>query len=138
MLVNAFVYAFRCFFICPLVYCCFVHLSTFSFCLSPQHILQLFVQILVAIQHVHSLNILHRDLKTQNIMLNKKRSVVKIGDFGISKVLSSKITSAQTVSVQAYTRFGKNFYKSPNSWQINQTFRKNASSFSHAIDFCRM
>ena len=64
-----------------------------------QHILQLFVQILVAIQHVHSLNILHRDLKPQNIMLNKKRSVVKIGDFGISKVLSSKITSAQTVSV---------------------------------------
>lgn len=59
------------------------------------------MQILVAIQHVHSLNILHRDLKPQNIMLNKKRTVVKIGDFGISKVLSSKITSAQTVVIFA-------------------------------------
>ena len=66
--------------------------------LLPQHILQFFAQLLVAIEHIHSLNILHRDLKTQNIMLNKKRTVLKIGDFGISKVLSSKITSAQTVS----------------------------------------
>ncbi|KAL5487288.1 hypothetical protein EMCRGX_G019871 [Ephydatia muelleri] len=65
--------------------------------LNEEHILQVFVQVLIAIHHIHSLNILHRDLKTQNILLNKKRTVVKIGDFGISKVLSSKITSAQTV-----------------------------------------
>ena len=62
-----------------------------------QRILQLFVQLLVAIEYVHSLNILHRDLKTQNVLLNRKRTVLKIGDFGISKVLSSA-TSAITVS----------------------------------------
>ena len=62
--------------------------------------MQFFAQILVALEHVHSRNILHRDLKTQNIMLCKKKKVVKIGDFGISKVLSSKITSAKTVSMQ--------------------------------------
>lgn len=66
-------------------------------CTYTQHILLFFVQLLVAIEHVHLLNILHRDLKTQNVMMNRKRNILKIGDFGISKVLSSKITSAQTV-----------------------------------------
>ncbi|XP_064385824.1 serine/threonine-protein kinase Nek8-like [Halichondria panicea] len=65
--------------------------------MEEDHVLQFFAQLLVAIDHVHSLNILHRDLKTQNVMMNRSRSVLKIGDFGISKVLSSKITSAQTV-----------------------------------------
>ena len=67
---------------------------------SLQRVMQFFAQTLVALEHVHSRNILHRDLKTQNIMLCKKKKVVKIGDFGISKVLSSKITSAKTVSMQ--------------------------------------
>lgn len=49
-----------------------------------------------AIQGIHSHNILHRDLKTQNIMLDRTRKVIKIGDFGISKVLSSK-SKANTV-----------------------------------------
>ena len=52
---------------------------------------------LLSIKHVHAKMILHRDLKTQNILLDKKKKVVKIGDFGISKVLSSK-SKAYTVS----------------------------------------
>ena len=51
---------------------------------------------LLSLQHVHSKQILHRDLKTQNILMDKKREVLKIGDFGISKVLSSK-SKAYTV-----------------------------------------
>ena len=61
-----------------------------GFMLFFQTILCLFAQMLLSLQHVHSKQILHRDLKTQNILLNKRREVLKIGDFGISKVLSSK------------------------------------------------
>ena len=81
--------------------------------LPSQHILQFFAQLVVAIQHVHSLNILHRDLKTQNIMLNHKKTVLKMGDFGISKVLSSKITSAQTV-----WRCCLNLIPKPHAWGL--------------------
>ena len=62
-----------------------------------QEILHFFAQMLLSIKHVHAKMILHRDLKTQNILLDKKKKVVKIGDFGISKVLSSK-SKAYTVS----------------------------------------
>lgn len=73
--------------------------------LEEETILHFFVQILLALHHVHSHLILHRDLKTQNILLDKHRMVVKIGDFGISKILSSKS--------KAYTVVGTPCYISP-------------------------
>ncbi|KAH3849775.1 serine/threonine-protein kinase Nek8-like [Dreissena polymorpha] len=73
--------------------------------LEEEEILCFFAQMLLSIQHVHSKQILHRDLKTQNILLDKTKKVVKIGDFGISKVLSSKS--------KAYTVVGTPCYISP-------------------------
>ncbi|XP_073902573.1 serine/threonine-protein kinase Nek8 isoform X1 [Castor canadensis] len=73
--------------------------------LEEETILHFFVQILLALHHVHTHFILHRDLKTQNILLDKHRMVVKIGDFGISKILSSKS--------KAYTVVGTPCYISP-------------------------
>ncbi|KAL1431594.1 hypothetical protein MTO96_014107 [Rhipicephalus appendiculatus] len=58
--------------------------------LSEGQVLSYFAQVLLALEHVHSRQILHRDLKTQNLLLNQCRSIVKVGDFGISKILSSK------------------------------------------------
>ncbi|KAJ8298869.1 hypothetical protein KUTeg_022929 [Tegillarca granosa] len=55
-----------------------------------------FTQLTMAVQHMHSNKILHRDLKTENVFMTKK-NVVKIGDFGISKVLDSTIDMAKTV-----------------------------------------
>ncbi|XP_075928887.1 serine/threonine-protein kinase Nek8-like isoform X4 [Petromyzon marinus] len=73
--------------------------------LDEDTILHFFVQIALALHHVHSNHILHRDLKTHNILLDKRQTVVKIGDFGISKILSSKS--------KAYTVVGTPCYISP-------------------------
>lgn len=48
--------------------------------------------------------IFFRDLKTANVFLNK-RGIVKIGDFGISKIMNTKVL-AQTV-------LGTPYYFSP-------------------------
>ena len=69
--------------------------------LCTQEILWFFVQMLLSLQHVHSKQILHRDLKTQNILLDKKKRAVKVGDFGISKVLLSK-SKAYTVILYTF------------------------------------
>lgn len=72
--------------------------------LEEETILHFFVQILLALHHVHSHLILHRDLKTQNILLDKHRMVVKIGDFGISKILSSKSKAYTVPGVEGPSR----------------------------------
>ncbi|XP_038075513.1 serine/threonine-protein kinase Nek8-like [Patiria miniata] len=70
--------------------------------LEEGEVLRLFCQLLLSLQHVHSKQILHRDLKTQNILLNKRRDVVKIADFGISKILSSKSKAFTVVGTPCY------------------------------------
>lgn len=62
-------------------------------------------QICLALKHVHDHNILHRDLKSQNIFLTQK-GIVKLGDFGIAKVLDA-------TEGQAQTQIGTPYYLSP-------------------------
>ena len=67
--------------------------------------MRMFVQIVLSLKHVHSANILHRDLKSQNIFLTSN-GMVKLGDFGIAKVLESS-------NDQAQTQIGTPYYLSP-------------------------
>lgn len=45
----------------------------------------LFKQIIEAIGYIHTRNIVHRDIKLDNILLDGKGNV-KIGDFGVSRL----------------------------------------------------
>ena len=65
-------------------------------------IAHLFAQMVVALDYVHSRNILHRDLKSQNVFLTRSLDHVKVGDFGISKILSSKSKAHSLVGTPCY------------------------------------
>ncbi|CAI2373105.1 unnamed protein product [Moneuplotes crassus] len=73
--------------------------------LKEEDILNLFVQICLALKEIHDERIIHRDLKSMNIFLTK-RGILKLGDFGIAKLFS-------TMTVEARTRIGSPCYLSP-------------------------
>jgi len=68
-------------------------------------VLEWFTQATLALKYLHDLRILHRDLKTQNMFLTSEERL-KIGDFGISRVLAS-------TSAFARTMIGTPYYMSP-------------------------
>ncbi len=72
---------------------------------SEHQILDWFTQICLAIKHIHDKKILHRDLKSQNVFLNKN-GIIKLGDFGISKCLEHTLEKVQTI-------VGTPYYLSP-------------------------
>ncbi|XP_050720905.1 serine/threonine-protein kinase Nek4-like [Eriocheir sinensis] len=73
--------------------------------LDESVVLDWFVQIVLAVQYLHANNILHRDLKTQNIFLTQS-NLVKVGDFGIARLLQDRQDLATTT-------IGTPFYLSP-------------------------
>ena len=70
--------------------------------LDEAELVHLFGQIVLSMYYVHQNQILHRDLKTQNIFLTRSQDHVKIGDFGISKILSTKSKAFTVVGTPCY------------------------------------
>uniref|UniRef100_A0A061R280 non-specific serine/threonine protein kinase n=1 Tax=Tetraselmis sp. GSL018 TaxID=582737 RepID=A0A061R280_9CHLO len=74
--------------------------------LAEEQIMDWFIQLALAIHHLHEKNIIHRDLKPGNIFLNKSHTIVRIGDLGIAKHMSNSFEMATTM-------MGTPYYMSP-------------------------
>jgi len=66
-------------------------------------------QILLALECIHNKNIIHRDVKPQNLFVTKSGSL-QLGDFGVAKALASSTDCA-------HAHVGTPYYLSPEVWQ---------------------
>ncbi|CCW60021.1 unnamed protein product [Phytomonas sp. EM1] len=86
----------------------------------------LFLQVLLAVHHVHSRHMIHRDIKSANILLCSN-GLVKLGDFGFSK------TYTVTVSEDVGRTFcGTPYYVAPEIWR-RKPYSKKADMFSLGV-----
>ena len=61
-----------------------------------------FASIASAVEYLHNRGIVHRDLKPGNIFLDEDEGSIKIGDYGLSKLISSGQSSHQTQTVGTF------------------------------------
>ena len=67
--------------------CSLIHSNFFY---EKSQIKLIIYQLLQGLQYLHQNNVLHRDIKPQNILVNNKGEI-KIGDFGLSRIFSEFI-----------------------------------------------
>ena len=68
---------------------------------STDQILRTLAHIVMAVLAMHNKNILHRDIKTQNIFITEN-GICKLGDFGISRKLNNPDAKAMTIAGTPY------------------------------------
>jgi serine/threonine protein kinase len=67
----------------------------------PEHLVRLtFVQILIALNHLHQRNMIHRDLKCANVLCTG-RGLIKVADFGLAAVNRKPSTNCGTLEYMA-------------------------------------
>lgn len=57
--------------------------------MNEQEVWTIFIQIVRGLKAMHDLNIMHRDLKSANVFMNKDFTV-KLGDMNVSKVANQR------------------------------------------------
>lgn len=84
--------------------------------LSEKQILTWFVQIALGLKHIHENNIIHRDLKSENLFLDAYDNI-QIGDFGIG-ILRCYTARSPAEQVMAETVAGTPYYLAPEICQV--------------------
>lgn len=82
----------------------FDYLKSRSFQITEERAKELMMQLIHAVQYLHSYGIVHRDLKLENIMMtdNSEQSVPKLVDFGLAKILGPTEKSDEPFGTLGY------------------------------------
>ena len=109
--------------------------------IEETQVLSWFVQILLGLHYMHTNNVLHRDLKTQNIFLLGNGRLV-LGDFGISKKLAGEKDFAKTQIGTPYYMSPEQFRSKPYSfksdvWSLGCVLYE-MTTLRHPFDACSM
>ena len=94
---------------------------------SEEQILNWAVQILLGLDYIHKNDIIHRDIKPQNIFI-KNHHIICIGDFGIAKIITQIQTQTMTSII------GTPLYMSPESF--NDPHSKHFESDIWSVGCC--
>jgi len=78
---------------------------------KEHEILFIFLQLCLALDHIHSQRMMHRDLKTANVLLTAT-GLVKLGDFGFSRMYEDSLSNPV-----GSTFCGTPYYLSPELWK---------------------
>ena len=82
-----------------------------------------FKQLVEGLSHIHSKGIIHRDIKLENIFLNKEKTKVVIGDFGLSNFwhpgakLETRCGSAEYAAPEIFDKT-KNYNQAVDIWSL--------------------
>lgn len=74
---------------------------------KEEYIWKIFIMVVRGLKALHDLEIMHRDLKSANVFLNKDNSGL-LGDMNVSKVAEKGLS---------YTQTGTPYYASPEVWR---------------------
>ncbi|XP_045152111.1 mitogen-activated protein kinase 4 isoform X3 [Echinops telfairi] len=77
--------------------------------LSQEHAKLFMYQLLRGLKYIHSANVLHRDLKPANIFISTEDLVLKIGDFGLARIVDQHYSHKGYLSEGLVTKW----YRSP-------------------------